>query len=103
MWTTKNMLIFQKYPQFSQKLSASNACMLATFSVSELCQAQVKLKFKDQVYVEGGSEADTEKVASMQALLAANFCKNCGHFCKNNIFLQLLPINCHNSEIYNQN
>ena len=31
--------------------------------------------------------ADTEKVASMQALLADNFCKNCGHFCINNEFL----------------
>ena len=38
MWTTKNMVTIQKYPQFSQKLSASNACMLATFSVSALPQ-----------------------------------------------------------------
>ena len=42
-------------------------------------------------------QPDTEKVASMQALLADNFGKNCGHFCINNVFLQFVPINCHMS------
>ena len=28
---SRNMLFIQKYPQFSQKMSASNACLLATF------------------------------------------------------------------------
>ena len=45
-----------------------------------------------------------EKVASMQALLADNFCENCGHFCINNEFLAVFPINCHKSTflIHNQ-
>ena len=39
MWTSesktnKNLFFIQKCPQFSKELSASNACMLATFSVS---------------------------------------------------------------------
>ena len=33
--TAKKLLFIQKCPQFSQKLSASNACMLATFSMSD--------------------------------------------------------------------
>ena len=32
--TGRKLLFIQKCPQFSQKLSASNACMLATFSMS---------------------------------------------------------------------
>ena len=32
----KHLLLTQKYPQFSKKLSASTACMLATFSMSEV-------------------------------------------------------------------
>ena len=41
LWTfiwiiTRNMLFIQKCPQFSQKMSASNACMLATFFMSEM-------------------------------------------------------------------
>ena len=44
------------------------------------------------------SPPDTEKVASMQALLADNFCKNCGHFCINNkllvLFTHQLPQFC---------
>ena len=45
----------------------------------------------------GGVGSDTEKVASMQALLADNFCKNCGLFVETMIIWQLLPINCHKS------
>ena len=32
---SRNMLFIQKYPQFSQKMSTSNACMLATFFISD--------------------------------------------------------------------
>ena len=31
----KKIVVNQKIPQFSQKVSASNACMLATFSMSD--------------------------------------------------------------------
>ena len=40
--TTKNLLLIQKCPQFSQKLSASTACMLATFSMSALQSVIIK-------------------------------------------------------------
>ena len=33
--TARKLLLIQNYPQFSGKLSATNACMLATFSMSE--------------------------------------------------------------------
>ena len=43
---------------------------------------------------------DTEKVASMQALLADKLCENCGHFCINNeylvVFTDQLPQVCIN-------
>ena len=35
--TSKKLLFIQKCPQFSQKSSASHACMLATFSLSGKC------------------------------------------------------------------
>ena len=34
--TARKSLFFQKCPQFSQKLSASTACMLASFSMSDI-------------------------------------------------------------------
>ena len=37
---------------------------------------------------------DTEKVASMQSLLADNFCENCGYFCINN---EVLAVFTHQS------
>ena len=40
-----------------------------------------------------------EKVASMQAMLADNFLENCGHFCLNNNFLAILPINAYKSAL----
>ena len=36
----QNFVVYPKCPQFSQKLSASNACMLATFSMSAPPQTQ---------------------------------------------------------------
>ena len=43
--TARKLLFIQICPQFSQKLSASIACMLATFSMSEYRLA--KMSFKD--------------------------------------------------------
>ena len=53
--TGRKLLFIQKCPQFSQKFSASNACMLVTFSMSEYITCYlpnfdqtVKLGFSDQ-------------------------------------------------------
>ena len=52
-------------------------------------------------------DADMEKVASMQAMLADNFWENCGHFWINNNFLAVFTHQCpqfciiiHNSSLF---
>ena len=72
--TFKKSLFVQKSPQFSQKLSASNACMLATFSMS--ADASSKKGHNKKILLRWRTLAQVQHIVQMFCTILLGFKNN---------------------------